>query len=59
LDSVGKGNYLQLSHEAGTFNGNITQKGSLYYMARKINGGNYPNEVVPMMKAMIRGIAAV
>jgi len=27
-------------------------------MARRINGGNYPNEVVPMMRAMIIAVAA-
>ena len=57
-DSAGKGNYLMLSHNASVLNGGTTAQGSLYFMARKINGGNYPNEVVPMMKTMIRGIAA-
>jgi len=58
-DSKGKGNYLNLSHTAATLNGGTGTPGSLFFMARKINGGNYPNEVVPMMKAMIRGIAGL
>jgi len=58
-DSKGKGNYLKLSHTAATLNGGTATAGSLYFMARKINGGNYPNEVVPMMKTMIRGIAGL
>jgi hypothetical protein len=58
-DSRVKSDYLALASDAKTLNGGTTKKGSLYFMARKINGGNYPNEVVPMMKAMIRAIAAV
>jgi hypothetical protein len=58
LDSAAKGNYLNLSTSAPTLNAGTSAAGSLYYMARKINGGNYPNEVVPMMRAMITAIAA-
>jgi hypothetical protein len=58
-DSKAKGDYLKLSHDASVLNGGTGTKGSLYFMARKINGGNYPNEVVPMMKTMIRALADV
>ncbi len=58
-DSSVKQNYLQLSTNANTLNGGTSTKGSLYFMARKINAGSYPDTVVPMMKAMIRAIAAL
>ena len=58
-DSTAKGDYLKLSHTASVLNGGITTAGSLYFMARKINAGSYPDQVVPMMKAMIRAIAAL
>ncbi|MEZ2142238.1 hypothetical protein AAE026_08015 [Bradyrhizobium sp. DN5] len=58
-DSRIKSDYLQLAADAATLNGGKTTKGSLYFMARKINGGSYPDQVVPMMKAMIRAIAAL
>jgi hypothetical protein len=58
-DSRVKSNYLQLATDAKTLNGGTTTKGSLYFMARKINAGSYPDTVVPMMKAMIRGIASL
>ncbi|MET4043587.1 hypothetical protein ABIC03_005308 [Bradyrhizobium sp. RT6a] len=58
-DSRIKSNYLQLATDAATLNGGKATKGSLYFLAKKINGGNYPDEVVPMMKAMIRAIAAL
>ena len=57
IDSMAKGNYLNLDHNAGVLSSGTGTRGSLYFMARKINGGSYPNQVVPMMKAMIRAIA--
>lgn len=58
-DSRVKSAYLQLAADAKTLNGGTTTKGSLYFLARKINAGSYPDTVVPMMKAMIRGIASL
>ncbi|APG12025.1 hypothetical protein BKD09_27180 [Bradyrhizobium japonicum] len=58
-DSRIKSDYLKLATDAKTLNGGKATKGSLYFMARKINGGSYPDEVVPMMKALIRAIAAL
>jgi len=57
IDSNGKGHYLKLSHDAAILNAGIGTQGSLYFMARKINGGSYPDQVVPMMKAMIAAVA--
>jgi len=59
IDSNSKGHYLDLSHDAGILSAGIGTEGSLYFMARKINGGSYPDQVVPMMKAMIRAVAAL
>jgi hypothetical protein len=58
LHSAGAGNYLQLAHDAPTLNGGTGVRGSLFFMASHINGGNYANEVVPMMRAMIVAVAA-
>jgi len=56
-DSRVKSDYLKLATDEKTLNGGMSTKGSLYFMARKINAGNYPNTVVPMIKAMIRAIS--
>ena len=52
-DSRVKSDYPQLATDAKTLNGGTTIKGSLYFVARKID------TVVPMMKTMIRGIASL
>ena len=57
IDSDTKGHYLDLDHNAGVLNAGTTTRGSLYFMARKINGGGYPAQVVPMMKALINAVA--
>jgi hypothetical protein len=57
LDSEAKGKYLNLARDAATLNGGTATRGSLYYMARKINGGSYPRTVAPMMAAMIEAPA--
>jgi hypothetical protein len=57
IDSNTKGSYLNLGHDAETLNGGIGTRGSLYFMARRINGGSYPDQVVPMMKAMISAVS--
>jgi hypothetical protein len=57
LDSDTKGHYLDLGHDVAILNAGANVKGSLYFMARKINGDGYPDQVVPMMKAMIGEIA--
>ena len=58
-DSYNKKNYLVLSRVEKELNGGTSTPKSLYFMARKINAGSYPNTVVPMMKAMMRAIAAL
>lgn len=58
LDSEGKGDYLQIARKAATVNGGTGTKGSFFFMARKINGGDYPKTVAPMMSAMAAAIAA-
>jgi hypothetical protein len=39
-DSRIKSDYLKLAKASKTLNGGKTTKGSLYFMARKINGGS-------------------
>jgi hypothetical protein len=58
-DSKAKRNYLVLSRNEAELNGGTSTPKSLFFMARKINGGDYPDTVVPMMKAMMRAIAAL
>jgi len=58
IDSDSKGRYLGLSHSANVLNAGTTTRGSLYFMARKINAGGYPDTVVPMMRAMIEAVAS-
>jgi hypothetical protein len=57
IDSAQKGEYLKLSHDANVLSADQTTKGSLLRMAHKINGGDYPSRVVPMMKTMMEGVA--
>jgi hypothetical protein len=58
-DSKAKRDYLVLSRNETELNGGTSTPKSLFFMARKINGGDYPATVVPMMKAMMRAIAAL
>lgn len=58
-DSKAKRNYLVLSRNEAELNGGTSTPKSLFCMARKINGGDYPDTVVPMMKAMMQAIAAL
>lgn len=53
LDSDAKGHYLNLSGQEATLSADKKTPGSLLFMAGKINGGNYPATVAPMMKAMM------
>jgi hypothetical protein len=57
IDSNTKGKYLQLSRDATVLRADKSTRGSLLYMAAKINGGNYPTTVAPMMQTMMCGIA--
>jgi hypothetical protein len=59
IDSEAKGNYLQLSHNAATLQAGRRTKGSLLFMAAKINGGSYPATVAPMMQGMMVAVAAI
>jgi hypothetical protein len=59
IDSTQKENYLKLSHDIDGLSADRQTRGSLLHMARKINGGDYPATVVPMMKTMMCGIAAL
>jgi hypothetical protein len=59
IDSTSKGHYLDLSHQRAVLNAGVSTKGSLFFLARKINGGSYPDQVVPMMRAMIQAVAQV
>jgi hypothetical protein len=59
LDSHAKGHYLDLGRDAKTLNGDTKTPGSLYFMARKINAGQYPATVVPMMVSMIEAMATL
>jgi hypothetical protein len=59
IDSTSKGHYLELSHQRAVLNGGVSTRGSLFFLARKINGGGYPDQVVPMMRTMIQAVAQV
>ncbi len=59
LDSARKNNYLAIGRTAAIVNAGTTTKGSFFFMARKINAGNYPNVVAPMMSTMAKAIAAL
>ena len=59
IDSSSKGNYLQkLGRTASVLAGTRSSVGSLLWFARHINAGDYPERVVPIMKALMRGVAA-
>ena len=57
LDSKRKRDYLDIGRTAAIVNGGTSTKGSFLFMARKINAGNYPATVGPMMAAMAGAIA--
>jgi hypothetical protein len=57
IDSSQKSNYLRLSHDVAVLSGDRTAIGSLMRMASRINGGDYPSRVVPMMKALMSEVA--
>jgi hypothetical protein len=59
IDSAAKGDYLQVSHDAGVLQGDRTVQGSLLRMASRINGGSYPATVVPMMQSMMIAVAGL
>jgi hypothetical protein len=59
IDSEAKGRYLQLAHDAATLQAGKTTSGSLLHMAAKINGGDYPATVAPMMATMMSAVAQI
>jgi len=54
-----KGNYLKLRHDVDGLSAGRSVNGSLLHMASRINGGDYPARVVPMMKTMMCGVASL
>ena len=59
IDSMQKGNYLKLRHDVDGLSAGRSVNGSLLHMASRINGGDYPARVVPMMKTMMCGVASL
>jgi hypothetical protein len=58
IDSANKHKYLNsLSNDVDVLNSDNTKQGSLLYFAAHINGQSYQRRVVPMMKAMMCGVA--
>jgi hypothetical protein len=59
IDSIKKGDYLNsLSTDLDTLKSDNKKRGSLMYFAAHINGASYQLRVVPMMKALMCGVAA-
>jgi hypothetical protein len=59
IDNNAKGGYLSLSRDAAVLQADKRTKGSLLYMAAKINGGSYPTTVAPMMETMMCTVAGL
>jgi hypothetical protein len=59
VDNDAKGNYLSLSRDATILLADKRTRGSLLYMAAKINGGTYPTTVAPMMQAMMSAVSVL
>ena len=59
LHSAKNSDFLQIGRTKAVVNGGTGTKGSFSFMARKINGGDYPKIVAPMMSAMAGAMAAL
>lgn len=59
LHSKNNSDFLDIGRTAAKVNGGTKTKGSFFFMARKINGGDYPARVQPKMIAMAQAIAAL
>jgi hypothetical protein len=57
IDNLAKGSYLSLAHNVDVLSADARTEGSLLHMAARINGGEYPTRVVPMMKGLMCGVA--
>jgi len=56
--SASKSDFLRdLKKDPAILDGDKKTKGSLRFFASRINGGDYPEHVLPKMKALIRGLA--
>jgi hypothetical protein len=59
LHSKNNRDFLDIGRTAAIVNAGTGTKGSFSFMARKINGGDYPRIVAPMMSAMAGAMAAL